>query len=67
MSVGPASLFMRPHLLRLWCLLLLPLSFGGCTMFPTRGGTNPGTDTAISRATGAREGQTVNRATGSLY
>ena len=46
-------------------LLLLPL--GGCTMFPTSGGINPGTDTAVSRETGAREGQSVNRATGNLY
>lgn len=48
-------------------LLLLPFAAGGCSMFPTSGGVNPGTDTAVSRATGAQEGQTVSRATGNLY
>ena len=57
----------RPLPALLAALLLWPL--GGCTMFPTGGGggINPGTDTAVSRETGARDGQTVSRATGNLY
>ena len=60
---------MRPARLPLALLAALLLSLlGGCSMFPTGGGgINPGTDTAVSRATGAREGQSVTRATGNLY